>query len=123
MVGGRWGIRTSNIQHSTSNIKSKGTVAVMSAAVGRDDALRPKRAQPFRRLYRRGHRGAMSLPVVLAMLTGAESRSRGSAGLFGLDGEFHEPAFVQGQFQVQRFDVIMNISKIYGIVAGPCSRL
>ncbi|MGD0253386.1 MAG: hypothetical protein ABSC01_11895 [Verrucomicrobiota bacterium] len=43
-------------------------------AAGRDGALRrlrPKRAQPFRRLYRRGHRSAMPLPVVLAMMTGA----------------------------------------------------
>ncbi|MFZ0829377.1 MAG: hypothetical protein WAO02_18360 [Verrucomicrobiia bacterium] len=47
------------------------TTAVMSAAVGRDDALRPRWAQPFRRLYCRGHRSAMSQPVVLAKMTGA----------------------------------------------------
>jgi hypothetical protein len=44
---------------------------------------------------------AKSPAIVVSLLAEPESTSGGVGSLFGLYGEFHEPAFVQGQFQVQ----------------------
>ena len=86
MADGRSELGNTNIEHSTSNIKSKGTAAVMFVAVGRDGALRrprPKWAQAFRRLYRRGSRSAGQRDVPTGC-TGHEGRSRNHRNPVGL---------------------------------------